>query len=144
MPHGSHNALDRYPTVQYFEHCAHVHISVTNCCVVGYITDALWDVCNRSIIWLRRCLARPNCVRPPAGKKQWGMSPATWHTLPVLPCNRPTCSFLAVAMSPLSKASLTLVRMCPQNEDITLASSPRARPSKKSCIDKNRDIDDFV
>ena len=44
--HKSHNALDRYPTVQHFvtEMCTHVHISVTKCCIVGHGSVALWDL----------------------------------------------------------------------------------------------------
>ena len=46
--HKSHNALDRYPTVQHFvtEMCTHVHISVTKCCIVGHGSVALWDLCD--------------------------------------------------------------------------------------------------
>ena len=51
--HKSHNASDKYPTVtiHHFvtEMCTHVHISVTNWCIVGYGTGALLDLCNRSI-----------------------------------------------------------------------------------------------
>ena len=49
--HKSHNASDIYPTMHHFvtEMCTHVHISVTKWCIVGYETDALWDLCNRSI-----------------------------------------------------------------------------------------------
>ena len=50
--HKSHNASDKYdPTMQHFvtEMCTHVHISATKCCIVGYETGALWDLCNRSI-----------------------------------------------------------------------------------------------
>ena len=40
-----------YPTLHHFvtEMCTHVHISVTKWCIVRYDTDALWDLCNRSI-----------------------------------------------------------------------------------------------
>ena len=43
--HKSHNALENYPTMHNFvtEMCTHVHISVTNWCIVGYGTGALWD-----------------------------------------------------------------------------------------------------
>ena len=39
----SHNASDIYPTVHHFvtEMCTHVHISVTNWCIVGYGTDGI-------------------------------------------------------------------------------------------------------
>ena len=48
--HISHNALHEYPTMQHFvtEMCTHVHISVTNWCIVAYYTGALRDLCNRS------------------------------------------------------------------------------------------------
>ena len=44
--HKSRNASNKYSTVQHFvtEMCTHVHISVTKCCVVGYGTDAFWDL----------------------------------------------------------------------------------------------------
>ena len=47
--HTSHNALEKYPTIK------HVHISVTKWCIMGHGTDALWDLCNRSleINWTR-------------------------------------------------------------------------------------------
>ena len=49
--HKSHNASDKYPTMQHFvtEMCTHVHISVTKCCIMGYDTDAFWDLWNRAI-----------------------------------------------------------------------------------------------
>ena len=45
----SHNASDKYPTTQHFvtEMCTCVHISVTKWCIVGYLSEALWDLCNR-------------------------------------------------------------------------------------------------
>ena len=46
--HKSHNALAKYPTMHHFvtEMCTHVHISATKWCIVGYGTDALWDLWN--------------------------------------------------------------------------------------------------
>ena len=47
----SQNARVPYPTMQHFvtEICTCVHISVTKCCIVGYLSDALWDICDWSI-----------------------------------------------------------------------------------------------
>ena len=47
----SHNASDKYPTIYHFitEMCTYVYISVTKCCIVGYGTDALWDLWDWSI-----------------------------------------------------------------------------------------------
>ena len=41
--------LDKYPTVHHFvtEMCTRVHISVTKWCIVGYLSNASWDLCNR-------------------------------------------------------------------------------------------------
>ena len=52
--HKSQNASVAYPTMHYFvtEMCTHVHISVTKCCIVGYATDAFWDLWDGSIFWL--------------------------------------------------------------------------------------------
>ena len=49
--HKTHNASDKYPTMHHFvtEMCTHVPISLTKWCIMGYGTDALWDLCNRSI-----------------------------------------------------------------------------------------------
>ena len=49
--HKSHNASHKYPIMHHFvtEMCTHVHISVTKCCIVGYGTDAFWDLWNGSI-----------------------------------------------------------------------------------------------
>ena len=49
--HQSHNASEKYPRMHHFvtEMCTHVHISVTECCIVGYGTIALWDLLIRSI-----------------------------------------------------------------------------------------------
>ena len=35
--HKSHNSLENYPTMHHFvtEICTHVHISITNWCIVG-------------------------------------------------------------------------------------------------------------
>ena len=50
--HKSQNAAVPYPTMQYFvtEMCTCVHISVTNCCIVGYGTAAFWDLWDGSIV----------------------------------------------------------------------------------------------
>ena len=44
--HKSYNAPIPYPTMQHFvtEMCTPVHISVTKCCVVRYLSNASWDV----------------------------------------------------------------------------------------------------
>ena len=49
--HKSHNASHKYPIMHHLvtEMCTHVHISVTKCCIVGYGTDAFWDLWNGSI-----------------------------------------------------------------------------------------------
>ena len=50
--HKFHKASVPYPTMHHFvtEMCACVHISVTKCCVVGYLSDALWDLWDGSYI----------------------------------------------------------------------------------------------
>ena len=42
----SHNAPVPYPTMSHFvtEMCTCVHISVSKWCIVGYLSDALWDL----------------------------------------------------------------------------------------------------
>ena len=49
--HKSHNALDKYPKMHHFvtEMCTRVQISVTKWCIVGYLSNTLWDLWNRSI-----------------------------------------------------------------------------------------------
>ena len=49
--HKCHNAPDPYPTMHHFvtEMCTYVHISVTKWCIVGCLSDALWDLWNGSI-----------------------------------------------------------------------------------------------
>ena len=46
----SHDALDKYPTISHIvtEMCTDVHISVTEWCIVGYETGALWDLWDGS------------------------------------------------------------------------------------------------
>ena len=48
----SHNAPVLYPTMPHFvtEMCTCVHISVTKWCIVGYLPDALWDLCDGAIL----------------------------------------------------------------------------------------------
>ena len=50
--HKSQNAPVPYPIMQHFvtEMCTCVHISVTKCCIVGYLSDALWDLWDGSIV----------------------------------------------------------------------------------------------
>ena len=50
--HKSQNASGPYPTMQHFvtEMCTCVHISVTKWCIVGYLSDALWDLWGGSIV----------------------------------------------------------------------------------------------
>ena len=50
--HRSHDASDKYPKMHHFvaEMCTHVHISVTKCFIAGYVTDALWDLWDCSIL----------------------------------------------------------------------------------------------
>ena len=44
--HKCHNASVPYATMHHFvtEMCTHVHISVTKRCIVGYLSNALWDL----------------------------------------------------------------------------------------------------
>ena len=45
------NAPVLYTTIHHFvtEICTHVHIFVTEWCIVGYLSDALWDLLDKSI-----------------------------------------------------------------------------------------------
>ena len=49
--HKSRNACVPYAIMQHFvtKICTWVHISVAKCCIVRYLSDALWDLWNRSI-----------------------------------------------------------------------------------------------
>ena len=51
--HKSRNVFDKYPIMQHFvtEMCTYVYISVTKRCTVGYLSNALWDLCDRSNHW---------------------------------------------------------------------------------------------
>ena len=46
--HKSHNTPVQYPKIHHFvtEMCTCVHISVTKWCIVGYLSNALWDLWN--------------------------------------------------------------------------------------------------
>ena len=50
-PHKSHDTPVPYPTLHHVvtEMCTCVHISVTKWCIVGYLSDALWDLWDGSI-----------------------------------------------------------------------------------------------
>ena len=50
--HKSHNALEKYPTMHHFvtEICTYLHISEMKGCIVGYGTDASWDLSDRCIL----------------------------------------------------------------------------------------------
>ena len=52
LSHKSQNASVPYPTMQHFitEMCTCVHISVIKCCIVGYLSDAFWDLWDVSIL----------------------------------------------------------------------------------------------
>ena len=54
--HKSHNAQALNPTMHHFvtEMCTCVHISVTKWCIVGKLSNALWDGFVRWVYW-RRC-----------------------------------------------------------------------------------------
>ena len=56
--HKSHNAPVPYPTMPHFvtEMCTHVHISVTKWCIMGYLSNALWDLWDGSIECFERVL----------------------------------------------------------------------------------------
>ena len=49
--HNYHDAPAPYPTMRHFvtEMCTCVHISVTKWCIVGYLSNALWDLWYRPI-----------------------------------------------------------------------------------------------
>ena len=49
--HKSHNTPVPYHIMQHLvtEMCTYVHISVTKWCIVGYLSDALWDLWDGSI-----------------------------------------------------------------------------------------------
>ena len=54
--HKSHNAPVPYPTTYHFvqfitDLCTPVHISVTKCCIVRYLSNVLWDLWDWSVIW---------------------------------------------------------------------------------------------
>ena len=51
--HKPRNVPVPYPTMHHFvtEMCTHVHISVTKWCIVGYLSDALWELWGGSI-WI--------------------------------------------------------------------------------------------
>ena len=66
--HQSHNASVTYPTMHHFvtEKCTYVHISVTKWCIVGYLSDALWDLWDGSItpaIVTTGAYRHPHCQR---------------------------------------------------------------------------------
>ena len=46
----SHDAPVKYPPIDHFvtEMCTRVHISATKWCITGYLSDALWDLCDGS------------------------------------------------------------------------------------------------
>ena len=83
--HKSHNASGKYPT--------HVHISVTKWCIVGYGSDALWDLGNRSIVPVLSsevdmfsCLhlvqytaVYGHYLETSAGQQKWGLVAFTWQ-----------------------------------------------------------------
>ena len=52
----SYNAPILHTTMHGFvtEMCACVHISVTKWCIVGYLSDALWDFWDGSVGWCRQ------------------------------------------------------------------------------------------
>ena len=56
LSHKSHSAPVPYPTMLHFvtEMCTHVHISVTKLCIVGYLSDALWDLWE-GYVWTQGC-----------------------------------------------------------------------------------------
>ena len=45
--HKSHNASDKYPIVHHFVTKICTYIFVTKCCIMGYRSGAVWDLCNR-------------------------------------------------------------------------------------------------
>ena len=53
-----------YPIMQHFvtEMCTCVPISVTKWCIVGYLSDALWDLWDVSIPWLLMAWRRSQCI----------------------------------------------------------------------------------
>ena len=65
--HKSHSALDKYPTMHNF--VAHVHISVTKLCIMGYGTAAFSDLCNRSIEY--NMVKIPTVIMISSGPKQF-------------------------------------------------------------------------
>ena len=73
--HKSHNASDEYPMMHHFvtEMCIHMHISATKWCIVGYGTDALWDLWYGSIEHLE-----PGCLYIPAALALWNSSKRSW------------------------------------------------------------------
>ena len=54
--HKSTNASDKYSTIHHFvtEICTHVQISVIKWRIVGYLSNAFWDLCNKSVTLCQR------------------------------------------------------------------------------------------
>ena len=71
MLNKSHNAPIPHPTIHHFitVKCLRVHISVTKWCIVGYLSDALWDMWEGSIASFQRILTTANF-----GKLSWWAS----------------------------------------------------------------------
>ena len=88
------------------EMCTHVHISVTKCCIVGYGTDAFWDLWDGSISWH---FIKSHKVSK-AWDRRWEFSDSSeiWHAS--LQTLQQLCMFIKV---PLVKVTYTLLlRRC--------------------------------
>ena len=82
--HKSHSASDKYPTMHHFvkQMCTHLHISVTKWCIVGYGTDALWDIWDWSIAKPHTCQGRyGNCSY--TEECNFIITGSDWGSLPV-------------------------------------------------------------
>ena len=75
--HKPHNASVPYPIMHHFvtEMCTCVHISVTKWCILGYLSDALWNLWDGSIVCRQGCATLGIIIGP--WKERWKFPPVT-------------------------------------------------------------------
>ena len=90
--HKSHITSVTYPTMHHFvtELCKHMHISATKWCMVGYLSDASWDLWDgclqrsnpKGMAKINYCLAtrKQNIV-------QWNLSVTTTSIIKLIACD---------------------------------------------------------
>ena len=110
----SHNPSHNYPTMLHLvtELCPHVHISVSKCCIVGYGTNALWDLSEGSIDSYSILVKISKWNVMWTDKHYYILRPFLCATLHFIYISKQSVSDVKQSLRPYNTPTVCLLRLC--------------------------------